>query len=65
MHQSMSSPRGAGGGGGGGQATHRNLTVAHIARVGILVGYHAFDLGLDTDRCIIAVVLPKTRSPTS
>ena len=33
MHLSMSSPRG---GGGGGRATHGNLTVTHVPRVGIL-----------------------------
>ena len=42
MHLSMSSPRG----GGGGRATHGNLTVACIPRVGILIGHHAFDLSI-------------------
>ena len=41
MYLSMSSPRG-----GGGRATHGNLTVACIPRVGILIGYHAFDLSI-------------------
>ena len=41
MHLSMSSPRG-----GGGRATHGNLTVACIPRVGILIGHHAFDLSI-------------------
>ena len=40
MHLSMSSP------GGGGLATHGNLTVAYIPRVGILTGHHAFDLSI-------------------
>ena len=31
-------------GGGGGRAAHRNLTVACIPRVGILIGHHAFYL---------------------
>ena len=35
-----------GGGGGGGQATHGNLTVACIPRVGILIGHHAFHLSV-------------------
>ena len=43
MHLSVSSPRG---GGGGGRATHGNLTVAYIPRVGILIGHHAFDLSI-------------------
>ena len=34
------------GGGGGGRATHGNLTVARISRVGILIGHHAFDLSV-------------------
>ena len=42
--------RGGGGGGGGGEsgarATHGNLTVAYIPRVGILIGHHAFDLSI-------------------
>ena len=33
-------------GGGGGRATHRNLTVACIPRVGILIGHHALDLSI-------------------
>ena len=41
MHQSMSNPRG-----GGDWATHGNLTVAYIPRVGILIGHHAFDLSI-------------------
>ena len=32
------------GGGGGVRATHGNLTVTYIPRVGILIGHHAFDL---------------------
>ena len=40
----MSSPRG--GGGGGGWATHGNLIVVYIPRVGILIGHHAFDLSI-------------------
>ena len=43
MHLSTSSPRG---GGGGGRATHGNLTVTYIPRVGILIGHHAFDLSI-------------------
>ena len=43
MHLSVSSPRG---GGGGVRATHGNLTVAYIPRVGILIGHHAFDLSI-------------------
>ena len=43
VHLSMSSP---GGGGGGGRATHGNLTVTYIPRVGIWVGHHAFDLSI-------------------
>ena len=39
MHLSMSNPRE----GGGGRATHGNLTVAYIPRVGILIGHHAFE----------------------
>ena len=31
---------------GGCQATHGNLTVTHISRVGILIGHHAFDLSI-------------------
>ena len=31
-----------GGKGGGGRATHGNLTVMYIPRVGILIGHHAF-----------------------
>ena len=34
------------GGGGGGWATHGNLTVVYIPRVGILIGHHAFDLSI-------------------
>ena len=34
------------GGGRGGRATHGNLTVADIPRVGILIGHHAFDLSI-------------------
>ena len=41
MHLLMSSPRG---GGGGGRANHGNFTVAYITRVGIWIGYLAFDL---------------------
>ena len=44
MHLSVSSPRG-----GGGRATHGNLTVTHIPRVGILMG-HAFDLSVSNSR---------------
>ena len=33
-------------GGGGGRATHGNLTLAYIPRVGILIGHHAFDLSI-------------------
>ena len=33
-------------GGGGGQTTHKNLTVAYIPRVGILIGHHAVDLSI-------------------
>ena len=40
MHLSLSSPRG----GGVGRATHGNLTVACIPRVGILIGHHPFYL---------------------
>ena len=43
MHLSMSNPRE---GRGGGWATHGNLTVAYIPRVGILIGHHAFDLSI-------------------
>ena len=32
--------------GGGGRATHGNLTVTHIPRVGILTWHHAFDLSI-------------------
>ena len=32
--------------GGGGRATHGNLTVTYIPRVGILIGHHAFDLSI-------------------
>ena len=38
--------RGRKGGGGGGRATHGNLTVACISRVGILIGHHAFYLSI-------------------
>ena len=31
---------------GGGIGQHRNLTVAYIPRVGILIGHHAFDLSI-------------------
>ena len=31
---------------GGGRATHGNLTVACIPRVGILIGHHPFDLSI-------------------
>ena len=44
MHLSMWSPR------GGGQATHGNLTVMYIPRVGILIGHHAFDLSISNRR---------------
>ena len=44
MHLSMSSPR------GGGRATHGNLTVMHIPRVGILIGHHALDLSVSNSR---------------
>ena len=43
MHLSMSSPSGGGRGVG---ATHGNLTVLHIPRVGILTWHHAFDLSI-------------------
>ena len=33
-------------GGGGGRAAHRNLTMAYIPRVGILIRHHAFDLSI-------------------
>ena len=46
MHLSVSSPMFLGWGGGGGRATHGNLTVAYIPRVGILIGHHAFDLSI-------------------
>ena len=47
MYLSVSSLRQVGrGGGGGGQATHRNLTVTDIPKVGILIGHHAFDLSI-------------------
>ena len=39
----MSNPTG---GGGEGRATHGNLTVAYISRVGILIGHHVFDLSI-------------------
>ena len=45
MHLSMSSPRGV-----GGRATHRNLTVTHIPRVGILTWHHSFDLSISKSR---------------
>ena len=34
------------GGRGVGRATHGNLTLTYIFRVGILIGYHAFDLSI-------------------
>ena len=40
MHLSMSNPR------GGDRATHGNLTVMHIPRVGILTWHHVFDLSI-------------------
>ena len=42
-------PRG-GGMGKGGRATHRNLTVTYIPRVGLLIGHHAFDLSISNSR---------------
>ena len=44
MHLSMSSPR------RGGRATHGNLTVTHIPKVGILTLHHAFDLSISMSR---------------
>ena len=41
MHLSVSSPRG----GGGGRATHGNLTVTYIPRVGILIRHHVPRVG--------------------
>ena len=35
---------------GRGRAPHGNLTVTKIPRVGILIGYHAFDLSLKNSR---------------
>ena len=46
MHLSMSSPRR----GVGGRATHGNLTVTHIPKVGILTWHHAFDLSISKSR---------------
>ena len=60
MHLSMSNPR------GGGWATHGNLTVAYIPRVGILIGHHAFDLSILYSRrevnhlfLLILTILPR------
>ena len=46
MHLSMPRPRG----GKGGRATHGNLTVTHIPRVGILTWRHALDLSISKSR---------------
>ena len=43
MQISLSSPRGVG---RRGRATHGNLTVTYICRVGILIGHHAFNLSI-------------------
>jgi len=46
----MSNPKRGGRGRGGGSATHGNLTVTYIPRVGILIGDHARDLSISKSR---------------